>query len=405
MDSNGNLIYNSKIQVPKLFNEGDAIGKQTYAGSSLTFDRVGDTYTLSSATLKNSNGESNTIEKLQYFFHPSPAPGRIWDGVNSGLSWQSNIFTNNFWPMDKAAGRTDGLWGTCGNPGSFYNTATSKVSTFPDGDDGRAHNWFFGMNFALNFNLTADYEGPLEYYFFGDDDLWVFLDDKLVCDIGGVHSSIGEYVNLRDYLPVGSSGQHTLSFFYTERGASGSTCWMSFTLPSVSSATTAQDTGSLQIAKSVKGGDGDYSKEEYKFKVELLTSENGSPLNQTFSYSRSDGTYGTIKSGGTIALKAGDTVTISGIPAGTFYRVTETEESRAGYKVTVNDKEGYIVSGKIETGAIKPAAFVNTPYYELPSTGGGGTEWYTAGGLCLMAAAGLLYVGMRLRRKGGRDSP
>ena len=405
LDSNGNLIYNSKIQVPKLFNEGDAIGKQTYAGSSLTFDRVGDTYTLSSATLKNSNGESNTIEKLQYFFHPSPAPGRIWDGVNSGLSWQSNIFTNNFWPMDKAAGRTDGLWGTCGNPGSFYNTATSKVSTFPDGDDGRAHNWFFGMNFALNFNLTADYEGPLEYYFFGDDDLWVFLDDKLVCDIGGVHSSIGEYVNLRDYLPVGSSGQHTLSFFYTERGASGSTCWMSFTLPSVSSATTAQDTGSLQIAKSVKGGDGDYSKEEYKFKVELLTSENGSPLNQTFSYSRSDGTYGTIKSGGTIALKAGDTVTISGIPAGTFYRVTETEESRAGYKVTVNDKEGYIVSGKIETGAIKPAAFVNTPYYELPSTGGGGTEWYTAGGLCLMAAAGLLYVGMRLRRKGGRDSP
>lgn len=401
LDSNGNLIYNSKIQVPKLFNEGDAIGKQTYAGSSLTFDRVGDTYTLSSATLKNSNGESNTIEKLQYFFHPSPAPGRIWDGVNSGLSWQSNIFTNNFWPMDKAAGRTDGLWGTCGNPGSFYNTATSKVSTFPDGDDGRAHNWFFGMNFALNFNLTADYEGPLEYYFFGDDDLWVFLDDKLVCDIGGVHSSIGEYVNLRDYLPVGSSGQHTLSFFYTERGASGSTCWMSFTLPSVSSATTAQDTGSLQIAKSVEGGD--YSKEEYKFKVELLTSENGSPLNQTFSYSRSDGTYGTIKSGGTIALKKDENVTISGIPAGTFYRVTE--ESRAGYKVTANGSEGYIVSGTIETGAIKPASFVNTPYYELPSTGGGGTEWYTAGGLCLMAAAVLLYGRIRPRRKGGRDSP
>ena len=180
---------------------------------------------------------------------------------------------------------------------------------------------------------------------------------------------------------------------------------MSCTLPSVSSATTGQDIGSLQIAKSVKGGDGDYSKEEYKFKVELLTSENGSPLNQTFSYSRSDGTYGTIKSGGTIALKANDIVTISGIPAGTFYRVTEAEESRAGYKVTVNNNEGHIVSGKIETGAIKPASFVNTPYYELPSTGGGGTEWYTAGGLCLMAAAGLLYAGTRLRRKGGRDSP
>ena len=401
LNSDGTIRYNEWIVAPRLFNDGDATGKQTYANSSLTFDRVGDTYTLSAATLKNSNGQSNTLSGLQYFFNPSPYAGKTY----------THIFTNNFWPMDRAAGRTDALWGKHGAPGSFqgftetngYNWS-SLAANFPESDDGNNHNWFFGMNFAINFNLTADYEGPLEYYFFGDDDLWMFLDGKLVCDIGGVHSSIGEFVNLRDYLPVGSSGQHTLSFFYTERGASGSTCWMSFTLPSVSSATTAQDTGSLQIAKSVADTSGaNFSGEEYQFKVELLTSENGSPLNQTFSYSRNDGTYGTIKSGGTIALKAGDTVTISGIPTGTFYRVTEL--TTEGYKVTVNGNEGYIVSGKIETGAIKPAAFVNTPYYELPSTGGGGTEWYTAGGLCLMAAAVLLYGRIRPRRKGGPGQP
>ena len=370
---------------------------------------MGDTYTLSAATLNNSNGQSNTLSGLQYFFNPSPTSGTT----------HTHIFTNNFWPMDPAAGRTDALWGKYGSPGSFQGYVESNnynwsdlPANFPVSDDGKNHNWFFGMNFALNFNLTADYEGPLEYYFFGDDDLWVFLDGKLVCDIGGVHSSIGEYVNLRDYLPNGSSGQHTLSFFYTERGASGSTCYMSFTLPSVSSATTAQDTGSLKIEKKVEGGDGDYSKEEYKFKkeeykfkVELLTSENGSPLNQTFSYSRSDRTYGTIKSGGTIVLRADENITISGIPAGTFYRVTEAEESRAGYKVTVNNNEGHIVSGKIETGAIKPANFVNTPYYELPSTGGNGTVWYSAGGLCLMAAAVLLYGRIRSREKERRSSP
>ena len=401
LNSDGTICYSEWIVAPKLFNDGDANGKQTYSGSSLTFDRVGDTYTLSAATLKNSNGQSNTLSGLQYFFNPSPTSGTT----------HKHIFTNNFWPMDPAAGRTDALWGQHGNPGSFQGFVENNnygwsdlTANFPGSDDGRAHNWFFGMNFAISFNLTADYEGPLEYYFFGDDDLWVFLDGKLVCDIGGVHSSIGEFVNLRDYLPVGSSGQHTLSFFYTERGASGSTCWMSFTLPSVSSATTAQDTGSLRIEKSVADTSGaDFSGEEYQFKVELLTSENGSPLNQTFSYSRNDGTYGTIKSGGTIALKAGDTVTISGIPTGTFYRVTEL--TTEGYKVTVNGNEGYIVSGKIETGAIKPAAFVNTPYYELPSTGGGGTEWYTAGGLCLMAAAVLLYGRIRPRRKGGPGQP
>ena len=401
LNSDGTICYSEWIVAPKLFNDGDANGKQTYSGSSLTFDRVGDTYTLSAATLKNSNGQSNTLSGLQYFFNPSPTSGTT----------HKHIFTNNFWPMDPAAGRTDALWGQHGNPGSFQGFVENNnygwsdlTANFPGSDDGRAHNWFFGMNFAISFNLTADYEGPLEYYFFGDDDLWVFLDRQLVCDIGGVHSSIGEFVNLRDYLPVGSSGQHTLSFFYTERGASGSTCWMSFTLPSVSSATTAQDTGSLRIEKSVADTSGaDFSGEEYKFKVELLTGENGSALNQTFSYSRNDDTYGSIKSGGTIVLHQNDIVTISGIPAGTYYRVTEL--TTEGYKVTVNGNEGYIVSGKIETGAIKPAAFVNTPYYELPSTGGGGTEWYTAGGLCLMAAAVLLYGRIRPRRKGGPGQP
>ena len=400
LNSDGTICYSDWIVAPKIFNDGDANGKQTYANSSLTFERVGDTYTLSAATLKNSNGQSNTLSGLQYFFNPSPCSGKT----------HTHIFTNNFWPMDPAAGRTDALWGQHGNPGSFQGFVENNnygwsdlAANFPGSDDGRAHNWFFGMNFAISFNLTADYEGPLEYYFFGDDDLWVFLDGQLVCDIGGVHSSIGEFVNLRDYLPVGSSGQHTLSFFYTERGASGSTCWMSFTLPSVSSATTAQDTGSLQIKKSVADTSGadfsgeEYKGEEYKFKVELLTGENGSALNQTFSYSRSDGTYGSIKSGGTIVLHQNDIVTISGIPAGTYYRVTEL--STQGYHVSVNGNEGYIVSGNIETGEIKPAAFVNTPYYELPSTGGAGTGPYITGGLLLTAAASVLLLYNHIKRR------
>ena len=56
------------------------------------------------------------------------------------------------------------------------------------------------MQYAVEFTLTPDYIGPLEYTFFGDDDMWVFLDNTLVCDIGGVHSSVGEYVDLWDYL-------------------------------------------------------------------------------------------------------------------------------------------------------------------------------------------------------------
>lgn len=408
LNSDGTIRYNDWIVAPKLFNESDGntvTGKQTYDGSSLTFDRLGDTYTLSAATLKNYSGQDESIDELQYFFHPSPAPGRIWDGEHSGYSWQSNIFTNNFWPMDKAnnPSRKDQNWGTYGNPGQFEGFTESnsynwsgKSDEFPPGDDGNAHNWFFGMNFALSFSLTADYEGPLEYYFFGDDDLWVFLDDQLVCDIGGVHSSIGEFVDLRDYLPVGSSGQHTLSFFYTERGASGSTCYMSFTLPSVSSATTERDTGKLQISKALSGGAG-LEDVEYEFQVDLLASETGTPLNQTFSYTRSDGTYGIIKSGGTIKLHADETAVIGGLPAGAYYTVTEL--SHEGYKTTVNGREGYIISDKVVTGGTAAANFVNTPYYELPETGGSGTDLYTMGGLLLMAGAGLLLYIQTRRRK------
>lgn len=395
LNQDGTIRYSDWLVVPKLFNDGDAYGKQTYAGSSLTFDRVGDTYTLSAATLNN----GHTLGQLEYFFNPSPTNSTTY----------THIFTNNFWPMDTASSpdKTDGLWGEYGNTGSFkgfyergfdHNAGQwtgddrweDLDANFPQSDDGNAHNWFFGMNFAISFNLTADYVGPLEYTFFGDDDMWVFLDQTLICDIGGVHSSVGEYVNLRDYLPEGSSGQHTLSFFYTERGASGSTCWMQFTLPSVSSATTSRDTGSLQISKKLEGVDGEsYSDKEYEFQVDLLTSENGSPLNQTFGYTLSDGSsYGTIQSGGTIKLKQNQTVTISGIPAGTFYRVTEL--TTQGYKTTVNGSEGYIASGTIETGSAKPAAFVNTPYHELPMTGGTGTTMYTMGGTLLFAGAALL---------------
>ena len=400
LDGNGNLIWTDWLTVPHLFDDGTANGKHSYNNGSLQFRQTGDTYTLTAA-----DSTVGTRNNLEYFFNPSP----------STSTTHTHIFTNNYWPMDSATNKTDPLMGAINSEG----TCDVKVNGFwdeqntvggshdnvrvPISDDGRAHNWFFGMNFSLSFTLTEDYMGPLEYIFFGDDDMWVFLDNQLICDIGGVHSSVGEFVNLRDYLPNGSSGQHTLSFFYTERGASGSTCWMSFTLPSVTSATTGRDIGSLQISKKLENiGDADFSGEEYQFKVELLTSENGAGLNQTFSYSRSGGTYGTIRSGGTIAVHQNETVTISGIPAGTYYRVTEL--SHEGYQTTVNGNEGYIVSGNIENGTTTPASFVNTPYYELPGTGGSGTRWYYIyGGLFLIA--GLAFFAYKMCKKRREAEP
>lgn len=118
---------------------------------------------------------------------------------------------------------------------------------------------------------------------------------------------------------------------------------------------------------------------------------------------------------------------LSSLPQTFFYKITEEENpeelstqfdsSVYVVKVTVQEQEGAFSANVTavwkddkplvtEEGTVPTISFINEIIrYELPSTGGGGTEWYTAGGLCLMAAAGLLYAGTRLRRKGGRDSP
>ena len=74
------------------------------------------------------------------------------------------------------------------------------------------------------------------------------------------------------------------------------------------------------------------------------------------------------------------------------YQGTETITTYSHDRVIVHD-DGYIeVRGTMQSGEIMPAAFVNTPYFELPETGGSGAEKYTIGGLLLIMAAGILLL-------------
>lgn len=360
----GKIVYNPWIVAPKLFNDGDASGKHTYAGSSLGFSRVGDTYTLSSASV---NG-GGSVDGLQNFFNPSPSAGTI----------HKHIFTNDFWPLD-ATQNTDPHFGQYGQSVTFAGFdnvegkpwyTTPQNGTFPGSDDGKGHNSFFGMQYAVEFTLTADYVGPLEYYFFGDDDMWVFLDNKLVCDLGGVHSSVGEYVNLWDYLQKGTAGTHTLTFFYTERGASGSTCYMNFTLPSVSGVNIEQKTSDLEVRKQVLGED-DPNK-EFDFTIRFYD-QNGSEILDDYAYTRynKDGNAVgepqlVVHTGDNFRLKNGEYIRVKYLPFGLRYTITETTTS--GYTVT-NTVDGVIRNGSeakgtiLNTGQMNTVLFTNTMTY------------------------------------------
>ncbi|HIX73222.1 MAG TPA: fibro-slime domain-containing protein, partial [Candidatus Anaerobutyricum stercoripullorum] len=386
LDTNGNIQYADGVIAPKLFNDGTATGKTFYTDGQfgLQFNRNGDTYTLSAVT-----GEGN-LTGLEYFNNPV-----------TGSTVYNHIWTNNFWPMDGNLGK-DGKTGQYQNEGNYVGVGGNKM--YPTSDDGLAHNNMFGMQYAVQFKLTEDYTGPLEYYFFGDDDMWVFLDGDLVCDIGGVHSSVGEYVNLWDYVEKGEAGTHTLSFYYTERGLSGSTCYMQFTLPSVSSATPGQSTGALKVEKKVEGQNANTNNDTFTFKLGL-TGSNDTPLTNTYPYVIIDkagqSNIGTISNGGTFELQADESITINNLPTGTKYKVEET-----------NVPDGYIVShkggieegstaavavGQIETGNTANVTYTNTITPKLPSTGGTGAFRFTFGGITLIALASVMVITGRRR--------
>ena len=246
------------------------------------------------------------------------------------------------------------------------------TSAFPGSDDGNNHNCFFGMQYAVKFTLTADYVGPLEYYFFGDDDMWVFLDDKLVCDIGGVHSSVGEYVNLWDYLEKENrteSETHTLTFFYTERGASGSTCYMNFTLPSVSGVNIEQKTSDLEVRKQVVGQD--ESGQDFEFNIRFYD-QNGKPVLDDYAYTKYDkdgkelsGNL-VVHDGDTFTLKDGQYVRIRYLPFGLRYTITETAVNGYTVSSTINGVTGQGSEAKgtiLNTGQMNTVLFTNTMTY------------------------------------------
>ena len=416
----GKIVYNSKISAPQLFNEAEnsVTGKTTYKNQTLVFNRLGDTYTMTA--VKNTGAQN-----LETLNHQKDS----WDK-------KLRMYSNEFWPMDDIAGvgkdGHDFKHGLANGKQTFVGkdrTGTPNTSDHPDGV-GAEHNAFFGMQFDLEFTIPAGYVGPLDYAFFGDDDLWLFLEDadgssQLICDIGGVHQVVGEYVDLRDYIPSGKAGTYKLHLFYTERGASGSCCWMQYTLPGIRSVPVdvipGDQTGNLFIEKKLKDGASDTST-EFEFKV-TLDKGSAEPQQVADFYNctifKSDGNVVVEKvpvgsEGKVIRLKAGEKAALERLVPGMKYTVSELDPNGAyeaemitttvtsnGSTTTdpVTTKEA---SGVIQGNTNIQVTFTNSVFYTLPETGGPGTTWYTYGVLPALVAAVVLYK--RSRKKGGTVS-
>ena len=165
--------------------------------------------------------------------------------------------------------------------GSYNLWAPFNTNTNDTGAD--QIDYHFGMRADIPFSMTPngcinstnDNSDPIKFRFQGDDDVWIFIDDHLVIDLGGIHNRLGAEINFADntityYLPEsnhnanpfgafnledfelvqklyddasgdGALGQtrpafssqekHKMTIFYLERGKGTSNCKIQFNLP------------------------------------------------------------------------------------------------------------------------------------------------------------------------------
>lgn len=239
------------------------------------------------------------------------------------------------------------------------------------GSDKEGKDLGFGMKLEIDFTLGSGGKladgSPQIFEFSGDDDLWVFIDDQLVLDLGGAHSRVEGSINFADRtldLPnikniqslmtkTGTSATrnvtpftfdnndtnkvHTMTLYYMERGLHESNLQFGFSFTPVGNSFDAEekiDTSSvnrgLQAAvEAAAANDG--------ITVTHKTGASASSVNTTAankSYTLSDGTSTSYTTGsaGTYSLnKDIDATFVDQFTKGNYFKLTTADKDTNVY--------------------------------------------------------------------------
>ena len=272
---------------------------------------------------------------------------------------QSN---NNFKVYSKSAGevvqgKKTQDWGAFypfDDLGDVENRNWVEVGGGGYGLDAGLANHYFGMVMSASFYQPKGGKingEDMIFEFSGDDDAWVFIDDELVLDLGGIHTAAsgsinfatgevkvnGETVTNSFYGDDGrfeDYSTHTIKFFYLERGNSASNCKLKFNLPTIPE-------NSVMVTKELKtesGAEANYTEGiTFDFNIQKKNDENKDYEYEVYENNQIIKTAQT-ENGGNFTLEPGQSAVFSGFLANEEYEVKETGASLTeGYDIQLSD--------------------------------------------------------------------
>lgn len=366
---NGMPVSRSGVNLDRLFGEGKTSNKTAYKADHLFYkDSDGYYYYSSSNNYGYYNVETSNFE--------------VYNWIATASYGYGNAFQRgNFYPFNPLASdsRIYPDYGTDNKGRQLHNLETGTGS--------KTKNNGFGMRMEFEFVQPQDGKvngKDMVFEFTGDDDVFVFIDGKLVLDIGGSHGPIKgsvnfntgvvmvggkQYTTLKKALGLSSTtledwSSHSLKFFYTDRGGA-SNCEIKFNISAVPK-------DSVNIKKEITNiNSGSFSDVDFCFKLYLEDEENGDIVykNKTYAlqknekYTLYDTDGATILDSesdtgadGIFHLKHGQMASFKEITRGKNYFIEEVDVSQNEYdefsinNTQLSDENGEIIKHESDEG-------------------------------------------------------
>ena len=259
-----------------------------YLFGSTTNPRGEATKGVTSYVPSNTLLQKETIDEVDYYYYDSARNAVDYDTENNRFMLRNYVERGyNLTTYENEANRYEFL------PFNYLTDTTTKTNSL----NNRPYNYetseldhWYGMTMEFSFFMprSGSINGKdMIFEFSGDDDVWVFIDNVLVLDLGGTHGAVDGSINFKtgeveSYLnwnsTVGTKNttniyqtftnaravdtikwnstdttfanytKHTLKFFYLERGASVANCKIRFNIPVLPN-------GSISVGKQFEGID------------------------------------------------------------------------------------------------------------------------------------------------------